>query len=459
MADFSRTAVTQKNDVADSIRIPPARFNRRKTMTNQNNRCLQTVLVALSLLAVCSVANAADNIVEVADKAGKFKTLLAAAEAAGLAEVLREDGPFTVFAPTDDAFAEISPNLLNLLLSEPQCKGTLAKILKYHIISGKLSSKDASQLQSARTLVGAQVGISIRDGRLAINDANVVANDVKASNGIIHVIDKVLMPERFIPNGRVLVFPTPGDIVDTAAAAGNFKTLLAAVEAAGLAETLQGDGPFTVLAPSDEAFAKLPHGTIESLLKPENKHQLQSLLRYHVLSGRRTAQDLAPGPTLRSSTKALDGKLIKISTDPFASAPFSVNTSKVVKPDISASNGIIHVIDQVLTPPADSVGKKTFNSDFRLLQRLDPKLESHLKSVRGGEATIAAFCNLSSQPIQVYWINFLGNRKKWRGLIEPGALEICERSFAEHVWLITDEHGEGLGLYILDNQDGVIVHK
>jgi len=280
------------------------------------------------------------------------------------------------------------------------------------------------------------------DSDLLINKNNVflISRDIDAANGIIHVIDSVLMP------------PEPKNIVETAAAAGNFKTLIAAVKASGLVETLQGEGPFTVLAPSDEAFGKLPHGTVESLLKPENKHKLQAILKYHVLSGRRTAQSLTPW----SGTKAIDGNLIKITKK----HPLTFNKSKVVKPDINASNGIIHVVDEVLMPPANSATKHIFDADseFRLLQRFDPALESTLKSV-GGSTTTATFCNLASKPIQVYWIDHHGKRKKWRGLIQPGALEICDRSYAGHVWLIADEHEKGLGLYILDNQNGLIVHK
>ena len=112
----------------------------------------------------------------------------------------------------------------------------------------------------------------------------------------------------------------------------------------------------------------------------------------------------------------------------------------------------------MLTPPADSVVKDVFKSDFRLLQRLDPQLESKIKSDNGPTTTVT-FCNLSVNPIQVYWIDGSGKRKKWRGLIAPGALEICQRSFSGNVWLIADEHEKGLGLYVLDSQDGLIVHK
>ena len=132
------------------------------------------------------------------------------------------------------------------------------------------------------------------------------------------------------------------DIVDTAVAAGSFKTLAAALKAADLVGTLKGAGPFTVFAPTDEAFAKLPAGTVESLLKPENKEKLRRILTYHVVAGNVTAADVVK----LSSAKAVSGDTLSIKT----SGGVMVNASKVVKTDIKASNGVIHVIDTVLIP-------------------------------------------------------------------------------------------------------------
>ena len=168
------------------------RFITDTVMTGLNRRYLHPILLALSLLAVCSRASGADNIVEVADEAGTFKTLLKAAKAAGLDHTLQEDGPFTVFAPTDDAFAKLPSHTLQDLL-EPGNKEKLATILKYHVIPGKVTAKDAGQVGSAKTLSGDSVSISNRDGRLAVNDANVTLNDLEASNGIVHAIDEVLL--------------------------------------------------------------------------------------------------------------------------------------------------------------------------------------------------------------------------------------------------------------------------
>ena len=147
-----------------------------------------------------------------------------------------------------------------------------------------------------------------------------------------------------------LTFVTPAaavaqtrDIVDTAVAAGSFKTLAKALQAADLASTLKGPGPFTVFAPTDEAFAKLPAGTLETLLRPENKAKLQRILTYHVVPGRVMAADVVK---MRAAT-AVSGDTITIAA---GSGGVMVDSAKVVKTDIVASNGVIHVIDSVILP-------------------------------------------------------------------------------------------------------------
>ena len=132
------------------------------------------------------------------------------------------------------------------------------------------------------------------------------------------------------------------DIVDTAVAAGSFDTLVTAVKAAGLVEALKGDGPFTVFAPSDEAFAKLPAGTLESLLKPENKDKLAAVLTYHVVPGKVLAADVKPG-----QVDTLQGSKLRVSKKGDA---LMVDQAKIVATDITTSNGVIHVIDQVIMP-------------------------------------------------------------------------------------------------------------
>ena len=133
------------------------------------------------------------------------------------------------------------------------------------------------------------------------------------------------------------------DIVDTAAGAGQFNTLVAAVKAAGLVETLKGEGPFTVFAPTDEAFSKLPAGTVESLLKPENKDKLVAILTYHVVPGKVMAADVVK----LHSAKTVQGQDVKISA---SQGGVMVDGAKVIKTDISTTNGVIHVIDSVILP-------------------------------------------------------------------------------------------------------------
>ena len=144
--------------------------------------------------------------------------------------------------------------------------------------------------------------------------------------------------------GSTFARATNQDIVDTALGAGQFKTLATALQAADLVETLKGAGPFTVFAPTDAAFAKLPAGTVESLLQPENKAKLTAILTYHVVAGAVKAEQV----TKLDEAKTVNGAMVKVSTN---HGKVMINDATVVTPDITASNGVIHVIDKVILPP------------------------------------------------------------------------------------------------------------
>ena len=146
--------------------------------------------------------------------------------------------------------------------------------------------------------------------------------------------------------GSSTAFAAEKDIVDTAVAAGQFKTLAAALGAAGLVDTLKGAGPFTVFAPTDDAFAKLPAGTVEELLKPENKGKLTAILTYHVVDGNVMAGDVVK----LTEAKTLNGMMVKVKVN---GDTVMINDAAVTSADIAASNGVIHVIDSVLLPPAN----------------------------------------------------------------------------------------------------------
>ena len=280
----------------------------------------------------------AKDIVDTAVAAGNFKTLVAAVQVAGLVDALKAPGPLTVFAPTDAAFAKLPADLIAALL-KPENKAKLTEILTYHVLAGKVLSADALKLDGAEvaTLGGAKIKISVRSGMLFINESKVIAADVLASNGVIHAIDAVLIPPGFVPPS------TAKDIVDTAVAAGNFKTLVAAVQAAGLVDALKAPSPLTVFAPTDAAFAKLPAGLVSYLLKPENKETLKKVLLYHVVDGAVSSAQAAH----LSSAKTLQGDRVHLS---FNGIDLFVNGARVVAADVQASNGVIHAIDTVLIP-------------------------------------------------------------------------------------------------------------
>jgi transforming growth factor-beta-induced protein len=258
---------------------------------------------------------------------------------------LNGEGPFTVFAPTDDAFAALPEGTLDSLLL-PENKQQLTDILLYHVVAGEVMAADVVGLdgKTADTaLEGKQLAVKVDMGDVYLNeDVKVVITDIPASNGVIHVIDAVLLP----PSDEAAMETM--DIVDTAVADGRFTTLVAAVQAAGLVDTLKGEGPFTVFAPTDDAFAALPAGTLDSLLLPENKQQLTDILLYHVVAGKVMAADVV-GLDGQSAETALAGKSISIKID--GDKVFLNDTVQIIITDIETSNGVIHVIDAVLLPP------------------------------------------------------------------------------------------------------------
>ncbi|MEM6673911.1 MAG: fasciclin domain-containing protein [Planctomycetota bacterium] len=271
------------------------------------------------------------DIVDTAIEAGNFKTLAAALGAADLVEAMRAKGPFTVFAPTDAAFAKLPEGTLDTLLKEEN-KGMLAGILTYHVVPGKLDSDTIvkEEFTTATTLNGQRIDIKIEEGAVYVDGAKVTATDIPCTNGVIHVIDSVITP-------------VSDNLVEVAAGAKSFTTLLAAAKAAGLADTLSKGGPFTIFAPTDEAFGKLPEGTIASLLKPENKGKLQAILKHHVVEGRVYA-DQAAGLTMAAT---LNETKLPVA---IGEGKAMIGGANIVTTDIEASNGVIHVIDAVLIP-------------------------------------------------------------------------------------------------------------
>ena len=274
------------------------------------------------------------DIVTTAVEAGSFKTLAAALNAAGLVETLQGKGPFTVFAPSDDAFAKLPAGTVETLL-KPENKQRLIAVLTYHVVPGKVLAADVVKLKAAATVNGQRVDVKVDGEKVQIDRARVVAADIACSNGVIHVIDQVILP-------------SASNIPATAVKAGTFKTLLAAAKAAGLVEVLSGDKPLTVFAPTDDAFAKLPAGTVESLLKPENKEKLAAILKFHVVPGRVFSNDVLS----KKEFKTVHGGML---TAGLKKGVPTINGAGLIATDIDASNGVIHVIDSVMLPPTAPV--------------------------------------------------------------------------------------------------------
>jgi transforming growth factor-beta-induced protein len=288
-------------------------------------------VLALARGNVMAQVNDTKDLVTTAVEAGSFKTLATALNAAGLVETLQGKGPFTVFAPSDEAFAKLPAGTVDALL-KPENKQRLIAVLTYHVVPGKVLAADVVKLNAAATVNGQRVEVKVDGDNVLVDQARVVATDIVCSNGVIHVIDQVILP-------------STANIPATADQAGTFKTLLAAAKAAGLVEVLSGDKPLTVFAPTDDAFAKLPAGTVESLLKPENKQKLAAILRFHVVPGRVFSNEVLS----KRDLKTVHGGMLSAAMK--NGAP-TINGAGLVATDIDASNGVIHVIDAVLLPPA-----------------------------------------------------------------------------------------------------------
>jgi len=287
------------------------------------------------------------NIVEIAKSNRNLSTLVAAVVAAGLAGVLSGSTKLTVLAPTNAAFEKLPVGLLESLL-KPQNKETLARILKNHVIMGEAPSSIVSTLSEVKTLAGEQLSIKKQGNRLLVSGAVVLIPDVKASNGVVHVIDKVLVPADLKPktggnHHSTKMIKIGPNIVEIAASNNDLSTLVTAVKAAGLVEVLSGPNKLTVLAPSNAAFKKLPAGLLASLLKPENKETLIRILKNHVISGQ------APSAFVKTKAKVKSLALEELAISQQANRLY-IDGAVVLTPDIKASNGVVHVIDKVLIP-------------------------------------------------------------------------------------------------------------
>lgn len=260
-------------------------------------------------------------------------TLLSAVSAAGLVETLATGGPFTVFAPTDDAFAALEaavPGIIDELLSDPT--GALTQVLLYHVVAGATFSGDLTDGQEITTLQasGQTVTVTLDGGNVFINDAQVIVEDIEATNGVVHVIDAVLVPE------------DETTIWDVVVESDVHTTLEAAVLAAGLDGPLNNlDLELTLFAPTDDAFAALGTAVDDLLLDPTGA--LANVLLYHVVGGAALSTDLSDGLEVLTA----QGETVTVT---ITGENVFINDAQVIVEDIETSNGVVHVLDAVLLP-------------------------------------------------------------------------------------------------------------
>ena len=261
-------------------------------------------------------------------------TLETAIVAAGLDGTLASEGPFTVFAPTDDAFSLVPANVLETLLADPT--GLLTQILLNHVVSGTALSTDLSNGMMIETLQGSEVMVSITDGVVMIDNATVIVADIVADNGVVHVIDAILQPE--MPTNTVFDIIANSDV---------HNTLETAIVAAGLDGTLASEGPFTVFAPTDDAFSLIPADVIATLLADPTGLLTQILLN-HVVSGTTMSTDLSDGLMI---TTLQGGEVMVSITD----GVVMIGNATVIVADIEADNGVVHVIDAVIETTVNNI--------------------------------------------------------------------------------------------------------
>jgi uncharacterized surface protein with fasciclin (FAS1) repeats len=306
-------------------------------------------LVIVLVAAPLAMAAHHESIVDLAVADGRFTTLVAAVVGTGLADAL-SGGEWTVFAPTDDAFAKLGLNAGNVV--SVIGKAELTDLLLYHALTTEASSSKAKTLLGDITMANGQIaGLKYFDGDLYVNDdSKVIIPDITGNNGVIHAVDNVILPpwpktDEEEPGMGGAGAPAAGDsIVDIAVGDARFSTLVSAVLATGLADALSG-GEWTVFAPTDDAFAKLGlnAGNVASMF---SKAQLTDILLYHALDSEVTS---AKAKTLLGDVTMANGMIAGLKY--FDGDLYVNDDSKVIIPDIVAGNGVIHVVDTVILPP------------------------------------------------------------------------------------------------------------
>ncbi len=291
----------------------------------------------VALLLVCIVAPLSfslgtveiePDVMDVVTDNDDFSTLLTAIDAAGLARVLRGRGPFTVFAPTNDAFSALPDGRLDELLAD---RAALRNVLLYHVVADELTASRVLRRDSLDTLAGEPAAISTREGNAYIENAQIIDTNIQVGNGVIHVIDGVITPPSLRP-----------PLLSVAENDGRFTTIISAIDALEARPVITAEeGPYTVFIPQDSAFADVTQEEIDAVLAEPVLAALIGL--YHVVPGTITAADLGDFDTIET----YEGSLLRVGSE---DGQATINGVPIVEVDIQGRNGVMHVIDGYLVP-------------------------------------------------------------------------------------------------------------
>lgn len=341
---------------------------RNITMKTTRTKFLSIIAIALVASFTLSSCEEDDNdptpapindVVELAQSNSNLSTLVAAVVAADLATTLKGDGPFTVFAPTNEAFAKLDDGVLETLLANPT---VLADLLKYHVVSGKVMSTSLSNTNVSTLLMGKTISVSVSGGVMLNGTAMVTTADLEATNGVVHIINEVLIPEGFeLPKENIVTI------------ASQTPSLSILVEALSmfpnLVEALSGDGSYTVFAPTNEAFAALLGVVGQEQLSDIPESVIERILKYHVIAGASLmSTDLSNGQMASTLLGENDKVTVQIEGQ-----SVKINGANVTAANIEASNGVVHVVDAVLVPELELsivntiVQPAYFSKDFTVL--------------------------------------------------------------------------------------------
>ncbi len=335
------------------------------TVTATDTMTATDMMTGTSMMTATEAVTLPDTstmtIAEIVQSVDSLSLFAGAIDAVGMELAFANAGPLTVFAPGNAAFEGVAPEVMDELLADP---ARLAEILQYHIVVDSVDATQLAQLDSVQTAAGQPITVTIDlNGRLMVNEALIVYADIPAANGVIHVINQILTPSTtnlalpVVNPDLIALRDRPADdtleqlkradtsaqtIVEIVKSISGLTTMGTAIDAAGLNDPLQGDGPFTLFVATDPAFRELPDEALEALLN--DTEALTALLQYHLVTGVVTSADMEELPTLVNAAGA------ELSVRVQTNGRIFINGAPVYQADIEAANGIIHVIGGVLLP-------------------------------------------------------------------------------------------------------------